>query len=315
MGQSKWHFESEAAGYSTSGKTHTKKRTRQMSLEPLSAARSRTAEDLPLDILFRQIWIRLRRSWISLKFRIQSTSSILLSRSSLLKFSTLAIVAYSLLNTQRESQASVPGEMSLEGKSILTSSTEQPVANIPDRSKSIKPVKTSAPAAKTAPAPSKSAAPIGLKGLEKADAQTRAYITRFHKIAITEMHKYGVPASISLAQGLIESQAGRSKLAVANNNHFGMKCFAKNCKKGHCSNHTDDSHKDFFRKYDNAWESWRAHSIMISSGRYKKLKKHGRDYKKWAYGLKQVGYATDKTYAEKLIRVIQRYKLHQFDSQ
>ena len=90
------------------------------------------------------------------------------------------------------------------------------------------------------------------------------------------MEKYGIPASISLAQGLIESRAGSSKLAVNNNNHFGIKCFSRHCRKGHCTNFTDDTHKDFFRKFPSPWESWRAHSQLLSSGRYTKLRKNGR---------------------------------------
>ena len=140
-----------------------------------------------------------------------------------------------------------------------------------------------------------------------------AYIKRFAPIARAEMAKYGVPASISLAQGLIESRSGTSKLAVNNNNHFGMKCFSKSCRKGHCSNFTDDTHKDFFLKFGTAQQSWRAHSILLSSGRYAKLKKYGRDYRRWASGLKSVGYATDRTYAQKLIGVIERYDLHKYD--
>lgn len=72
------------------------------------------------------------------------------------------------------------------------------------------------------------------------------YIERFAPIAVQEMEKYGIPASISLAQGLLESRAGTSKLAVQTNNHFGLKCFSRGCKKGHCKNFTDDTHKDFF---------------------------------------------------------------------
>ncbi len=127
------------------------------------------------------------------------------------------------------------------------------------------------------------------------------------------MEKYGIPASISLAQGLIESRAGSSKLAVNNNNHFGIKCFSRHCRKGHCTNFTDDTHKDFFRKFPSPWESWRAHSQLLSSGRYTKLRKNGRDYRKWAYGLKSIGYATDRTYAEKLIGIIERYELYKYD--
>lgn len=155
------------------------------------------------------------------------------------------------------------------------------------------------------------AAPVSPKYLTEEMAEK--YIKRFSKVAITEMGKYNVPASISLAQGLIESRAGTSRLAVANNNHFGIKCFSRRCRKGHCSNFTDDTHKDFFRKFSTPWESWREHSRMISSGRYAKLKKNGRDFRKWAYGLKSIGYATDRNYAEKLIGTIEKYELWKYD--
>jgi len=78
---------------------------------------------------------------------------------------------------------------------------------------------------------------------KKASQQQINYIQRFAKVAKSEMDKYGIPASIKLAQGLLESQAGASRLATKNNNHFGIKCFSKNCKKGHCTNFSDDSHK------------------------------------------------------------------------
>lgn len=140
-----------------------------------------------------------------------------------------------------------------------------------------------------------------------------AYVDRFKDVARSEMHKFGIPASITLAQGLIESNAGESRLSRENNNHFGMKCFSKSCKKGHCSNFTDDSHKDFFRKYATTWESFRAHSQLLQKKRYQGLKKYGKDYKKWAHGLQKAGYATDRRYAEKLIHIIEELKLQQYD--
>lgn len=140
------------------------------------------------------------------------------------------------------------------------------------------------------------------------------YVKRFALVAKAEMDKYGIPASITLAQGLIESNAGESKLSVRNNNHFGMKCFSKKCRKGHCSNFTDDSHKDFFRKYKSSWESYRAHSHLLNGKRYRHLKKlNPKDYKGWAKGLKKAGYATDKRYAEKLIHLIETLRLDKFD--
>ena len=140
------------------------------------------------------------------------------------------------------------------------------------------------------------------------------YVKRFRAIAQTEMKKYGIPASITLAQGLLESDAGGSRLAKQNHNHFGIKCFSKHCRKGHCSNFTDDSHKDFFRKYNNVWESYRAHSLFLQQSRYKHLSRlKSTDYKGWAHGLRKAGYATDKRYANKLIQLIQVMKLNQYD--
>ncbi len=145
------------------------------------------------------------------------------------------------------------------------------------------------------------------------DKRTKAFIKKYGKIAQKEMHTYGIPASIKMAQALIESRAGSSMLAVNNNNFFGMKCFSKNCKKGHCSNATDDHHKDFFRKFKNDSESWRAHSKLLSNKRYKHLKAYKGNYKKWAKGLKKAGYATDKKYASKIINTIEKYKLYKLD--
>lgn len=140
------------------------------------------------------------------------------------------------------------------------------------------------------------------------------YMSRYVPIAIQEMKLYGIPASITLAQGLLESNAGESRLAVDADNHFGIKCFSKSCKKGHCKNYTDDTHKDFFRMYNNAWESYRAHSLFLQRGRYKHLLKLDKtDYKGWAHGLKKAGYATDKRYAYKLIGIIETLNLQQYD--
>lgn len=140
------------------------------------------------------------------------------------------------------------------------------------------------------------------------------YIQRYAKIAQAEMQKFGIPASIILAQGILESNAGESRLAMQNNNHFGVKCFSQNCQKGHCTNFTDDSHKDFFRVYSSPWESYRAHSIMLKTKHYKVLLRYGtRDYRNWAVGLQKLGYATDRHYAQSLINTIEDLKLHEFD--
>ena len=144
--------------------------------------------------------------------------------------------------------------------------------------------------------------------------QQRSYVRRFAHVARAEMQQFGIPASITLAQGLLESQAGNSPLAKEANNHFGIKCFSKNCKKGHCKNFSDDSHKDFFKTYPSAWESFRAHSQFLQRERYRHLLDLPKtDYERWAVGLKKAGYATDPKYAEKLIRLIEHLELDKYD--
>lgn len=142
----------------------------------------------------------------------------------------------------------------------------------------------------------------------------REYVERYAPVAVAEMQQYGIPASITLAQGLLESNAGDSQLAQRTNNHFGIKCFSNKCKKGHCANFTDDSHKDFFVRYDNVWSSYRAHSAFLkNTRRYSPLFQLGpTDYAGWARGLAEAGYATDKKYADKLIALIENLELERF---
>jgi flagellum-specific peptidoglycan hydrolase FlgJ len=141
-----------------------------------------------------------------------------------------------------------------------------------------------------------------------------AYVEQYREVALEEMEKHGIPASITLAQGLLESGTGRSTLARKNNNHFGIKCFSKKCHKGHCSNHSDDHHKDFFRIYGTPEESYRAHSKVLMKDRYRKLFGLSiTDYQSWAKGLSKAGYATDPRYARKLIAMIEDLELHRYD--
>jgi flagellum-specific peptidoglycan hydrolase FlgJ len=140
------------------------------------------------------------------------------------------------------------------------------------------------------------------------------YVERYVRVAIAEKEKFGIPVSITLAQGLLESDAGCSRLAKSNNNHFGIKCFSKKCKKGHCSNFSDDHHKDFFRIYISVWASFRNHSEFLQKKRYQKcFELEQTDYKGWARELSKAGYATDPKYADKLIGVIEGLELWQFD--
>jgi flagellum-specific peptidoglycan hydrolase FlgJ len=141
-----------------------------------------------------------------------------------------------------------------------------------------------------------------------------AYVEKYHKIAQREMYQHGIPASITLAQGLLESNIGQSRLATRNHNHFGIKCFSRSCRRGHCSNFEDDSHKDFFRIYKTPEESYRAHSQVLQNDRYRPLYELPQDdYRGWALGLRQAGYATDRRYGEKLIALIEDLELHRYD--
>jgi hypothetical protein len=149
---------------------------------------------------------------------------------------------------------------------------------------------------------------------DESTRKVKAYIRRFRHVAEAEREKFGIPASVKMAQAILESNAGKSKLSRENRNHFGIKCFSRSCKKGHCSNFGDDSHKDFFRKYETNWESWRAHSLLITTGKYRSLLKHGDDYEKWARGLKKLGYATAGNYDDSLITTIEKYKLQLLDN-
>lgn len=140
------------------------------------------------------------------------------------------------------------------------------------------------------------------------------YIETYADVAVQEMYRSGVPASITLAQGMLESGNGRSTLAVKANNHFGIKCH--NGWKGGRVYHDDDAKGECFRKYGHAYESYRDHSDFLRyRDRYKFLfDLKSTDYKGWAYGLKKAGYATDPGYATKLIKLIEEYKLYEYDT-
>ncbi len=138
------------------------------------------------------------------------------------------------------------------------------------------------------------------------------YIDQYKDIAIEEMLRYDIPASITLAQGLLESGAGRSELATKGNNHFGIKCHGWT---GRSVYHDDDESQECFRAYDNARESYEDHSKFLRSGsRYAFLFQLDKtDYKGWARGLKKAGYATSPTYANSLINIIETYGLNKYD--
>jgi flagellum-specific peptidoglycan hydrolase FlgJ len=139
------------------------------------------------------------------------------------------------------------------------------------------------------------------------------YVKEFLPAAREERDKYGIPVSITLAQGLLESNAGDSRLARESNNHFGIKCRRK-CRGCTCRNYNDDDIYDMFRVFNTVGESYREHSLLLNNSRYKHLLNlRQSDYKGWAHGLKAAGYATDKRYAQKLIQIIEFLNLDRYD--
>lgn len=159
---------------------------------------------------------------------------------------------------------------------------------------------------------------VSLLVLSKFSAQTWAtedqYIQKFAQYAVEEMEKYKIPASITLAQGLLETGGGQSRLAQEGKNHFGIKC--KEDWTGKTMKHTDDAPNECFRVYEDPRQSYEDHSIFLSTRKYytKLFNLDMKDYKAWAYGLKKAGYATNPRYASILIGKIERYKLYEYDN-
>lgn len=152
----------------------------------------------------------------------------------------------------------------------------------------------------------------GISAQIKWNSAYQAYIDQYKDLAIEQMLKYNIPASITLSQGLLESSAGRSDLTRSSNNHFGIKCHGWS---GRRTFHDDDERNECFRAYENARQSYEDHSRFLSTqSRYARLFSYSRtDYKSWARGLKQCGYATNPQYATKLIQIIELYNLNKLD--
>ncbi len=148
-------------------------------------------------------------------------------------------------------------------------------------------------------------------GQQNSEAVT-SYITHFRELAIEEMQRTGVPASIKLAQGILETEAGQSDLVLRSNNHFGIKC--KTSWTGEKVYHDDDARGECFRRYPSAEDSYKDHSNYLkSTQRYASLfKLDPTDYKGWAYGLKSAGYATNPKYPQILIKFIEQYNLNDY---
>jgi flagellum-specific peptidoglycan hydrolase FlgJ len=153
----------------------------------------------------------------------------------------------------------------------------------------------------------------GYKSVKLRDGHIKQaeYISKYLPVALE--HADEVLPSIKIAQGVLESGSGNSNLARQTNNHFGIKCFEKNCKKGHCANYHDDSPKDRFKVFGSPEASFVWHNKVLQKDRYQFFK-DSKDYKVWAKGLQKAGYATSKTYANKLINLIEFWQLDKFDN-
>ena len=142
-----------------------------------------------------------------------------------------------------------------------------------------------------------------------------AYINNYKGIAQSNMREYGIPSSIIIAQGILESGSGTGTLCMNANNHFGIKCHTG--WEGPSVKHDDDSDQECFRKYSHPSESYRDHALFLTGrARYNSLFSLKKDdYKAWARGLKNAGYATDPKYPDKLISLIERYRLDRYDAE
>ncbi|MFK7747791.1 MAG: glucosaminidase domain-containing protein [Kordia sp.] len=149
----------------------------------------------------------------------------------------------------------------------------------------------------------------------KKRSTTEVYIDTYSDVAKREMELHGIPASITLAQGILESGSGKGNLTMRSNNHFGIKCHKG--WKGQRVYHDDDEDQECFRKYANPAYSFTDHSLFLTGrSRYAGLFKLPKDdYKAWAKGLKKAGYATDRKYPKKLIALIERYELYKYDAE
>lgn len=148
--------------------------------------------------------------------------------------------------------------------------------------------------------------------ISRADAYSE-YISTYSSLAIEQQEKHGIPASVTLAQGLLESSAGRSRLATKGNNHFGIKCHLT--WRGDTMLRSDDAPNECFRVYKDVRRSYDDHSQFLLKPRYASLfQLDPQDYAAWARGLRKCGYATDPNYASRLIAIIERYALYLYDT-
>jgi flagellum-specific peptidoglycan hydrolase FlgJ len=155
---------------------------------------------------------------------------------------------------------------------------------------------------------------VSSKGISVKELPKFEYLKRYAQVSVDEMHIHKIPASITIAQALLESNAGRSNLAIKHKNHFGIKCYDQKNLKGACVPFYSDGPNDRFRHYESVWSCFRDHSYFLKRSRYSSLYELNiNDYKGWSKGLKAAGYATDPGYSKKLIKLIEHWDLHLLD--
>ncbi len=219
-----------------------------------------------------------------------------------IKFVGIAILL-SLFFSCKSKQVVIPSKKPASKVSRVPSSRENTTSSQQKNSKSTpkKAVISKVPPVKSAPT------------YGSYTAKINNYVDLYAEIAMEQMRQYNIPASITLAQGILESGAGTGPLTMKSNNHFGIKCHDW---KGLKVYHDDDRRGECFRKYSLAKFSFQDHSIFLTTrGRYFSLFKLPKDdYKAWAKGLQKAGYATDPKYPSKLIRLIEKNELYRFDA-
>ncbi|MFN4080143.1 MAG: glucosaminidase domain-containing protein [Saprospiraceae bacterium] len=256
-----------------------------------------------------------------IQYRPQTTSPKKLDENTLLKLALLFLIAYLL----RDRIGAVPGYPANaagagpEARAIGVALRETRTAhfNSDDEAPSERFAQEQAPDTRIVPIVDPQFSDASERAKQIRLKQYRDYVDRFAPVAVAEMRRYGIPASLKLAQALLESQAGGSDLAQKAHNHFRLKCFSQKCATAHCVNYVDGAHKEFFVQYPNAWGSYRAHSELLkNNARYRQLFRYRQDdYISWARGLVAVGYAADLQYADKLIAIIQHLQLDRYDEE
>ncbi len=240
-----------------------------------------TIYEVTLGWILKKIWIGLQKLMVAIKYQLHKNVGHWLEgrRLSWFKIGLAAIAIFIVL--KKDIQFSV--------------NMKAPAAGAKSQNSQVTPMRTNVQELGIGNALSLGSESTAVASASDLDEQrVKIYINRFSKVAQAEMQKYGVPASIKMAQAIIESWAGQQSATLSTNNHFGVPL----------SNRT----------YNSAWENWRTHTLYMRD-QYATLLKEGANYKKWAKSLQEAGYSNDRKYDQKLIEIIEKYQLYQLDAQ